>query len=118
MWVALAPTFVDRIALITRGNPKPRTEFLADDRTIFCALRLSKPTLRTKVRVDWNALQVEGAEPGTIRTTEYVTRPAERFVRSYVSLPEDWPCGMYSVATYVDGRLARTIDYTVVQRLV
>jgi hypothetical protein len=118
-WVLLTPTFVERMALVSRGMSEPGSNiFQSDDRTILLALLLSKPTMRTKVKVEWKALRVEAAQlnhPCTIMTAEYTTRFGERFVRSHVSSRQDWPVGAYSVAAYVDGVLAKTMNYEIVE---
>ncbi len=113
--VLIAPTFIERMALASQTKPWSSTVFSPSDRVIKCAVALSKPTFRTKVRFEWKLMYATGPSPAALLTTEYTTKPLERFARSCISLLGDWPAGAYRVDAYVGESPAKTIDYVVVQ---
>jgi hypothetical protein len=118
LWCVAAPTFVERMGLISPGKvPAQDKVFFSDASTIFCAIVLSKPTLRTKVRFEWKALSAEGLARGALLSAqEYRTRLPERVVRCFISAPSNWPTGVYRVVVYLNGAIARTMDYTIIER--
>jgi hypothetical protein len=87
--------------------------FKTNDRILYSAVLLSKPTFRTKVKFEWKAIRTESPGPGTIAITEHTTKLGERFAHSHVALKQDWPIGEYTVTAYLNGVLAQTISYSV-----
>ena len=97
------------------GKPgEPTMSFVPADRTIFCVLDLNTARAGTQVRFVWKTVQIEGSQNEEIKTVEYVTKPLEDKVQGNLSLPRDWPTGTYKVEIYLNGTLAKTINYRVV----
>lgn len=97
------------------GKPgEPTMSFVPGDRTIFCVLDLNTARAGTKVRFVWKTVEIEGSRNEEIKTVDYVTKPLEDKVQGNLSLPRDWPAGTYKVEIYLNGILAKTINYRVV----
>lgn len=102
----------------TKGNAQGglgerAASFQPSDRTIFAVARLSEPVAGTKIRFVWYAVDAGGADNEEIEEAEYTTQPAERDVSAHLTFKEDWPPGHYKLEAYVNGKLEKTVEYTV-----
>lgn len=97
------------------GKPgEPTMSFVPGDRMIFCVLELTLARAGTNIRFVWKTVEIAGSRNEEIKTVDYVTKPLEDRVQGNLTLPRDWPIGTYKVDVYVNGTLAKTINYRVV----
>lgn len=119
-WSSGSPTadvFIKQSYMAKNNNGKPgepTMSFLPGDRTIYCVLDLNVARAGTQVRFVWKTVEIDGSRNEEIKTVEYVTKPLEDKVQGNLSLPRDWPTGTYKVEVYLNGTLAKTINYRVV----
>jgi len=112
-----AEVFIRQSYMAKNNNGKPgepTMSFVPGDRTIYCVLDLNVARTGTKIRFVWKTVEIEGSRNEEIKTVDYVTKPLEDKVQGNLTLPRDWPTGTYKVDVYVNGTLAKTINYRVV----
>lgn len=89
----------------------PTTTFAQDD-TFHCLVQLANAPDETTVKAAWTAVEAEGVEPHFfIDETELTTGSGQL----HFNLSNDnlWPTGKYKVDLYLNGKLSRTVDFTV-----
>ncbi len=111
-----ADVFIKQSYMAKNNNGKPgdpTMSFVPGDRVIHCVLELNVAKAGTRVRFVWKTVEIEGSRNEEIKTVDYVTKPLEDKVLGNLSLPRDWPTGTYKVEIYLNGTLAKTINYRV-----
>lgn len=83
------------------------TSYSPTDRKVWAIAKLSESEAGTKMKFVWFL----GDEK--IKEVEYTTKPLENTVSGHLELQQDWPKGTYKVEAYVNGKLAKTVEYTV-----
>lgn len=90
---------------------QPTTTF-AQDETFYCVVQLANAPDDTTVKAAWTAVEAEGVEPNFfIDETELTTGSGSLHFK--LSNDNLWPKGRYKVDLYVNGKLARTVDFKV-----
>jgi len=113
---ANADVYVDQISMARDDDGKPGETtlvFSPGDRTIHCVAELNKAKKGTEVRFVWKAVDVAGSKNETIKTIEYSTKSFENKVHGHLTLPYDWPKGVFEVDVYINGALDKTLKYTI-----
>jgi len=113
---ANADIFVEQISMAKDDDGKPGDTTLVfepGDRTIHCVAELNKAKKGTAVRFVWKAVDVAGSKNETIKTIDYTTKSFENKVRGHLTLPYDWPKGVYEVDVYINGVLDKALKYTI-----
>jgi Flp pilus assembly protein TadD len=111
-----ADVFIQKVYMARDNNGQPGsavTSFFPYDRTIHCVIELSAAKAGTRVRFIWRTVDVSSAPNQEIKTVDYVTKPQEDIVKGNLSLPRDWPTGTYKVEIYINGSLAKTVNYRI-----
>ena len=65
------------------------------------------------LKASWIAVNAAGAINQVIGAADYTTDKSQRFYFDY-SLPRIWPLGEYKVELYLNEKLDRSIEFTVV----
>ena len=94
------------------GKPVGQTTVFPPDSTFHAVVRVSRARSDTKVKAVWTAVDAGGEQNRTIDEKE-VTGPGDQAVDFTLSLPRPWPTGSYKVDVYLDGKLDRSVDFTV-----
>lgn len=99
-----------QMARDSEGN-QPTTVF-APDETFYCVVDLANAPDDTKVSAIWTAVDVEGADPGTIiEQTDLTTSSGNLYFE--LSNSNLWPIGQYKVDLYLNDELDRTLQFEV-----
>lgn len=97
-----------------KGNPGEETDhFGPEDRTIHCVAELKEAKPGSSIRFSWVIVEAQGAKDEKLEESDYSTKPGEEVVHGQVTLPKDWPPGKYKVDVFVNGKLDKTIQFTV-----
>ena len=95
------------------GEPKGvTTVFRPSDRTLHCVVYLDKLSGNTRFKAVWVAVEAPGVKNYTIVEKELETKDSNH-LHFTAALPRDWPVGKYHVKLFVDGKLDRTVPFTV-----
>ncbi|HEX7176097.1 MAG TPA: hypothetical protein VF240_12625 [Pyrinomonadaceae bacterium] len=95
-----------------RGGQTVRS-FRAKDNPLHCLVTLSRAQQGTRVGFVWTALDAGGKRDEAIASAEVVTGPREIVADSQLRHPREWPAGRYSVQATINGRAARTVEFTI-----
>lgn len=97
------------------GDPQDEsvTQFGPQDRTIHCVVKLKDSQAGTKMKFSWWIVEAEGAKNEQIKDIDYTTKALENVVHGHLTLPRDWPKGKYRVDVYVNGKVDKSVQYTV-----
>ena len=115
-----APT-VPRIrsAVLARGYANGQAvgvtrSFHPTDNPLHCIIRLGAISAVTKLRVVWVAVNAAGVHNYKIAEKTFTLhRAVDTTVHATLSLPRKWPVGAYKVVLYLNGRVARTIGFSI-----
>ena len=94
------------------GKPVGQTTAFPADSTFHAVVRVSAARNDTRVKAGWTAVDA-GGEQNRIIDEKEVTGPGDQAVDFTLSLPRPWPPGSYKVDIYLDGKLERSVDFTV-----
>jgi hypothetical protein len=90
------------------------TNFSPSERTVYAVAKLDEAKADTKIKLVWYTLEVEGQDKNTmIKDIEVTTNDEQNIVYGHLTLPQDWPKGKYKVEAYVNGKLEKTVEYSV-----
>ena len=93
------------------AGAQPTTVFAPED-TFYCNVDLANAPDDTKVKADWTAVSVEGADPNTkLDSTELQT--GSGVLNFKLTNDNLWPAGKYKVDLYLNDKLDRTIEFEV-----
>jgi pectate lyase len=97
----------------------PTTTFGTGD-TFHCVINVANAPEDTKVKAVWTAVDSKDAEGTEIKDykideAEFATKDIGSVVHVTLSPPSSgvWPTGSYKVDIYLNGKLDRTLDFTV-----
>lgn len=95
------------------GDPGDETNtFKPTDRTVHCLATLRNPKEGTRIKFSWWIVDAPGHKNELVKEIDYTTGN-DKVVHGHLTLPRDWPTGKYKCDVYVDGVLARTVEYYV-----
>lgn len=89
------------------------TSFRTKDNPLHCVAALNKPREGVRVGFVWVAVEAGGERERVLAHAEYVTKTGEARADGVASLPREWPKGRYRVQLSLNGRAARTIEFTI-----
>jgi hypothetical protein len=96
----------------------PTSTFPTDQAIIHLVVTVANAPSETKVKTVWTAVDVGDAAPANTKIDEAELTMAEsgnaHFTLSQPSTGT-WPVGKYKVEIYLDDKLDRTLEYTVVE---
>ncbi len=93
------------------GSPET-TAFNQDDYTVYCIVELANAPSDTVVKAVWTAVDVEGVEPNFLIDEASLTS-GDATLTFDLTNNQLWPVGKYKVDLYLNGKLARTLEYQV-----
>ncbi len=88
------------------------TNFAVTDRVVHCIAELNQAKPGTQVRFVWKTISVGNSQNEAFKTIDYTTKSGESRVHGNLSLPNDWPRGTYKVEIYINGALAKSVNYS------
>jgi len=89
-----------------------RVTAFAQDATFYAQVDLQNAPDDTALKAVWTAVEVQDTEPNfVINETEFTTGSGQ--VHFTLSNDNLWPTGKYKVDIYMDGQLAKTLEYEV-----
>jgi hypothetical protein len=97
---------------------EPTSTFPTDQAVINLVVTVANAPSETKVKTVWTAVDVGDAAPANTKIDEAeVTMDASGNAHFTLSAPNSgaWPVGKYKVEIYLNDKLDRTVEYTVVQ---
>ena len=98
------------------GNEQPGAEtktFRPGDRTVHCVAKLKEAKDGTKLNFAWWAVDVEGSKNEKLKDLDYTTKGEENIVHAHLTLQRDWPKGKYKCEVTVNGKVEKSVEYTV-----
>lgn len=100
---------------VTLTNPDDETvtDFKTTDKTQNFAIKLSEFESGTKVKGVFTAVNAGGEKNQKILEKEMETNMLTNTVHLSLSLPNPFPKGDYKIDVYINGKLARTVNYKV-----
>ena len=96
----------------------PTTTFPTDQHVINLVVTVANAPSDTKVKTVWTAVDVGDAAPANTRIDEAeVTMDGSGNTHFTLSGPSSgaWPVGKYKVEIYLNDKLDRTVEYTIVE---
>src|ERR671933_394326 len=108
-----------RSAVLARGYANGRAvdvtrSFHPTDNPLHCVIHLSAISAVTKLRVGWVAVNPAGVHNYKIAEKTFTLhRAVATTVNATLSLPRKWPVGTYKVVLYLNGKVARTIGFSI-----
>ncbi|MFN2148061.1 MAG: hypothetical protein ACK2T2_06680 [Anaerolineales bacterium] len=89
-----------------------RTTTFSQDAVFYAQVDLRNAPDDTQLKASWIAVQAEGADPNfVIQETDFTT--GSGMVNFELSNTNLWPTGSYKVDIYMNGELAKTLEFTV-----
>lgn len=108
---------ISKITMAKDKNGKPGDEtntFKPTDHTVHTLATLRNPKEGTRIKFSWWIVDAGGVKNELVKEIDYTTDTGTNdVVHGHLSLTRDWPVGKYKCDVYVDGVLARTIEYYV-----
>ena len=116
---APVPTVEDLYLAKDDGNGKAGdqvSEFSTSDVPIYCVVLLDA-TGKVTVKMNFVAVSVAGVKPETkVVTTSYTTKDGQNRV-NFSGRPDDkWTPGKYRVDIFLDGRIAKNVEFEIKSR--
>jgi hypothetical protein len=108
-----------RSAVLARGYANGQAvgvtrSFHPTDNPLHCVIHLGAISAVTKLRVVWVAVNAGGVHNYKIAEKTFTLhRAVDTTVNATLSLPRKWPVGTYKVVLYLNGRVARTIGFSI-----
>lgn len=89
------------------------TEFRTTDMPIYCVVLLDSP-VKAVVKMNFVAVSVAGMRPETkVVTASYTTKEGQNRV-NFTGRPDGkWPPGKYRVDLFVDGKIAKNVEFEI-----
>ncbi|HZY45873.1 MAG TPA: hypothetical protein VFF70_14125 [Anaerolineae bacterium] len=88
------------------------TTFSPADHIIYAAIELSRIETGLTAKVVWTAVDTSAGQNIEVAQKEF-TSLAVNVIQAQVELPQDWPTGKYKLDVYLNGTLAKTVEFTV-----
>jgi hypothetical protein len=99
--------------LTTDKTDAGKTTTFAQDQTFYLIARLANAPDDTKVKAEWIAVNVEGADPNTVIDSAEATGGDQTFTFNLTNSNGLWPTGNYKVNLYLNDKLDRSLEFTV-----
>lgn len=106
------PLAVQSVALATTEGGTSVTTFSPSDHVINAAIELNRIESGLTAKVVWTAVDTTAGQGIEVARKEF-TSVAANTIQAQVQLPNDWPTGTYKLDIYLNGSLAKTVDFTV-----
>lgn len=106
------PLAVQSVALAATEGGTPVTAFSASDHVIHAAIELNRIEPGLTAKVVWTAVDTTAGQGIEVAQNEFTSLAANN-IKAQVELPNDWPTGTYKLDIYLNGSLAKTVDFTV-----
>lgn len=94
----------------------PTTTFAPDQPTLHLVATVANAPSDTKVQASWVAVDIgDVADPNTVIDSAEVTLNDQDKAHFTLSTPSTgtWPVGKYKVDLYLDGKLTKTVEFSV-----
>ena len=88
------------------------TTFAPTDNPLHSVVEINNPKKESKLKAVWSVVEAAGQKDILIDETE-LTLDNKNIADFTLSLPREWPKGKYKVDLYLDGKLDRTLNFTV-----
>jgi hypothetical protein len=106
------PLAVQNVTLSATEGGTATTTFSPSDHVIHAAIELNRIETGLTARVVWTAVDTTGGKDLEIASKDFSSLAANN-ITAQVELPRDWPTGSYKLDIYLDGKLAKTVDWSV-----
>jgi hypothetical protein len=106
---------ITRVYMSLHGGDTPGEEvesFSASDRTVYCIVELNDAQPGARVTSTWTVVDSERLKNQKIGEQAYTTEKLKTF-DFHLTNQQDWPPGDYKVDVYLDGELARSVNYEI-----
>jgi hypothetical protein len=106
------PLAVQSVALSTTEGGTATTTFSPSDYVIHAAIELNRIESGLTAKVVWTAVDTSAGQDIEVAQKEFTGVVANQ-IKAQVELPNEWPTGTYKLDVYLNGSLAKTVDFTV-----
>jgi hypothetical protein len=106
------PLAVEEVTMSASEGGPASTTFNPSDHVIYSEIRLNRVETGLTVHLVWTAADTTAGQDIEVATKDF-TSLAANTISAQVELPNDWPTGTYTLDIYLNGTLAKTVDYTV-----
>jgi len=106
------PLAVQTATLSTTEGGTAQAAFSPSDHDIYAAIQLNRIEAGLTAKVVWTAVDTSAGKNIEIAHKDFSSLAANT-INASVELPRDWPTGTYKLDIYLNGSLAKTVDFTV-----
>jgi outer membrane usher protein FimD/PapC len=92
---------------------EPTTVFAQEDQQIQLAVNVANAPDDTQVKAVWSIVDVAGHEPTVLYESPLTLNSGENIAHFSLTNDQPWPAGKYKVEIYLNGKLAKTVEYQV-----
>ena len=106
---------ISRVYMSLRGGDTRGEEvesFSPSDRTVYCIVELNDAQSGARVTSTWTLVESEQSKNQKIGEQSYTTEKLKTF-DFHLTNQQDWPPGEYKVDVYLNGQLARSVNYEI-----
>lgn len=106
---------ITRVYMSLHDGDAPGEEvesFSPSDRTVYCIVELNDAQPGARVTSTWTVVDSEQLKNQKIGEQSYTTGKLKTF-DFHLTNQQDWPPGDYKVDVYLNGQLARSVDYEI-----
>ncbi|WP_298008136.1 MULTISPECIES: hypothetical protein [Anaerolinea] len=103
---------IQEVWMSTDDAGEQRTTVYAPDAVFYAQVDLRNAPDDTQLKAVWTAVDVEGADPNTVLAeTEFTSGSGQ--VTFNLTNDQLWPPGTYRVEIYLNGKLDKSVDFSV-----
>lgn len=106
------PLAVQKVTLSRTEGGEAVTSFSPTDRTFHAAIELNRIETGLTAKTVWTAVETTGGQNVEIAQKEF-SGLAVNIIKAQVELPRDWPAGKYKLDIYLNGTIAKTVEFNV-----
>lgn len=106
------PLAVRKVTLSRTESGEAVASFSPTDRILYAAIELNRIETGLTGKTVWMAVDTTGGQNIEIAQKEF-SGLAVNTINAQVELPRDWPTGKYKLDIYLNGALAKTVEFPV-----
>jgi hypothetical protein len=106
------PLAVQSVTLSKTEGGAAVTAFSSTDRTFYATIELNRIETGLTAKVIWLAVDTTAGQNIEVAQKEF-TSLLVNVINANIEMPRDWPIGKYKLDIYLNGSLAKTVEFPV-----
>jgi len=106
------PLAVQKVTLSRTESGEAVTSFSPTDHIFYAVIELNRIETGLTAKTVWTAVDTTGGQTVEIAQKEF-SGLVVNTIKAQVELPRDWPTGKYKLDIYLNGTIAKTVEFTV-----